>query len=67
MILENIRDQIPNLTDTDLILLLNLISDELKRRNTIMKGILGGQDLNLQKDAIKQGVQTIIDILKSGG
>lgn len=63
MSLDDIRPHIEKLSDVDLITLLNEISDEVKRRNTIMKGILGAAPPAVQKENIKQGIQTLIDLL----
>jgi hypothetical protein len=63
MSLDNIRPHLRELSDTDLIVLLNEVSDEVKRRNTIMKGILGDQGPEVRKETIQQGLKTIIEAL----
>ncbi len=62
MSLDDIRPHIAELSDIELITLLNEISDEVKRRNTIMKGILGNTSPSVQKETIKQELNTIIDL-----
>jgi hypothetical protein len=66
MSLEDIRSQLQQLSDTDLIVLLNDVSDEVKRRNTIMKGILGDQGPEVRKETVQQGLRTILDALSGG-
>lgn len=61
MSLEEIRNQIKDLSDAELITLLNDVSDEVKRRNTIMKGILGTEGPEIRKETFQQGFQTILE------
>ena len=63
MSLEDIRAKLQDLSDTDLITLLNEVSDEVKRRNTIMKGILGDQGPEVRKETVQQGLRTILEAL----
>lgn len=61
--LEDIRAKLQELSDTDLIILLNDVSEEVKRRNTIMKGILGDQGPQVRKETVQEGLRTIIEAI----
>jgi hypothetical protein len=63
MSLDEIRSQLKQINDIDLITLLNEISDEVKRRNTILKGIFGDDQSPIKKESLKPILQTIIDAL----
>jgi len=63
MSLDGIRAELKELSDLDLISLLNEVSDELKRRNTIMKGILGSEGPEVRKESFQQGLQTILEAM----
>lgn len=60
---DDIRAKLKELSDPDLISLLNEVSDEVKRRNTIMKGILGSEGPEVRKETFQQGLQTILEAM----
>ena len=59
----DIKNYIEQLNDIDLITLLNEISNEVKRRNTIMKGILGTDPPAVQRENIQQILNTILETI----
>ena len=63
MELDDIRPHLQAFNDKDILTLLTEVSDEVKRRNTIMQGLLGNAPPEIQKETIRQGIQMIADIL----
>jgi hypothetical protein len=63
MTLEELRPHWQQYGDADLLTLLMEISDEVKRRNTIMQGLLGNTPTSVQKETINKGFQTLLDAL----
>jgi hypothetical protein len=63
MTLDEIRPHLQQLSDADVLTLLMEVSDEVKRRNTIMQGILGADPPQTQKETIQKGFQALVDAL----
>ena len=60
---DDIRSHWQKFEDADLLILLNEISDEVKRRNTIMQGLLGSSSPVSQKETIQKGLSALLDAL----
>jgi hypothetical protein len=63
MTLEELKPHWKSLEDAELLTLLMEISDEVKRRNTIMKGILGTAPPEVQRETIQKGFQTLLEAM----
>ena len=63
MNLNEIVKSLHEFSDTDLVKLLDEVSNEVKNRNTIMKGMLDNSSPDIQKVDLKQSIQMIIDIM----
>ncbi len=63
MELKDIRLQLQQIGDADLLELLNEISDEVKRRNNIMRGILGNQGPEVRKETFQDGIKAILEAM----
>ncbi len=57
--IQEIRERLKGLSDDEVLELLDTVSDEVKRRNRLM----GAADPSLDKDAIRSGMQTVLDAL----
>jgi hypothetical protein len=65
MTFEEIRSHLKELSDTDLVMLLNEVSSEMKARNTLLKGILGTESPQVRRETITQGLDTLLDALSA--
>ena len=63
MKLDDLRPHWKEFDDSDLLTLLMEVSDEVKRRNTIMQGLLGNAPPEVQRETINRGFQALTDIL----
>jgi hypothetical protein len=63
MTLDDVRPNLQKFSDSDLLTLLMEVSDEVKRRNTIMQGLLGNAPPEAQRETIQKGFQTLVEIL----
>jgi hypothetical protein len=63
MTLDDIRPHLQEFSDADILVLLNEISDEVKRRNTIMQGLLGNAPPQAQKEIIRKGLDALLETL----
>jgi len=60
--IQKIQDGLKSLTDSELLELLDVVSDEVKRRNSLM----GTTAPSLDKHGIQDGIKTIIDAMVKG-
>jgi hypothetical protein len=63
MTLDDIRPHLQQLDDKDILTLLNEVSDEVKRRNTIMQGLLGSTPPEAQRETIRKGFDILMEML----
>jgi len=57
--LKEFQEKIQTLTDADLLTLLDMVSDEVKRRNTI----LGPPSTEVRKEHIQKGIDMLLDTI----
>jgi hypothetical protein len=65
MTLDDIRPNLSAFSDREILALLTEVSAEVKRRNTILNGILGTAPPEVRREAVKQGIQTILEAIKN--
>ena len=65
MELEDIRNHLQKFNDADIMALLTAVSDEVKRRNTILNGILGNAPPEVRRETIKQSMKVILEAIQN--
>jgi len=63
MTIDEIRQNLESFNDADILTLLTVVSNEVKRRNTILNGILGNAPAELRRETVKQSIQVILEAI----